>query len=685
MARKSLEQIREAWHAESMAGFSAAYDATIGERRESLQDRRFATIRGAQYEGDLAQQFANKPKFELNLIGRALQKLEGDYRKQRITVDFVPRDGGDSDEMADALDGMYRADEQDSDGREAMDVAFREGVSGGFGAWRYVAVRVNPDDDEDERQRIAMEPIYEADRSVFFDIGCRKYDKSDAERAWVLTAIPRKVYEAKYSDSPSSWPSEVSGGANFDWFTPDVVTIAESYAKRTEIERYEVWASPTDEEQAFEAEDLDEVPDGDETELTKREQLEALGWRFVREKKKRCTYVEKCIESGGKVLDGPERIAGKHIPIAPFYGNRAMIEGIERWWGEVRPAKDAQRLTNMEMSLLAELAASKQKEVPIFLSQQVRSPAVRNSWASGDIENHPYRIIDAIINQTTGAIDAAGPVGYDKPPSVPPAMGALLQLSDGYLTRLLGGQGEAKEVRSNVSADAVELIQTANDVVNAVPLDNLAKSVRRGGEIWLGMAREIYVEHGRKIKTVASDGTTGNVELGRLVQAANGLAKREIDLSDADYQVTVSTGPTSESARSSTVRALAGMAQMSSDPETSKVLTAAALTQMDGEGLSGIRDYFRRFLVQVGAQKPTDEEAEQMQTAAAQQQPDAQTAYLLAEAQKSMAATQKSAAETEKIRAQTAEILSGMDQAQRAQVIAAIQAIAGLKGQQPMQ
>jgi hypothetical protein len=671
MARKNQAQRSDEWLEESRDGFTAAYDATIGERRQSLQDRRFAYIAGAQFEDGLAEQFANKPKFELSFIGRALQKLIGDYRQQRITVDFVPRDGGKADAMAEALDGMYRADEGDSDGQEAYDVAFSEGSAGGMGAWRYTVEKDNPEDDEDEKQRITVQAIHDADRNVFFDVGCRKYDKSDAEWAWVLTPIPRNVYKRRYGDDPATWPESVSSNV-FDWFTPDDVVIVEAYRVREETDTVEVWESPTGEQVQHETEDLDEEPGPDEAiQITQRERITALGWVFVKAKKRRCKYVEKAIHSGGRMLEAPTRIAGKHIPIVPYYANRVVVEGIERWWGEVRMAKDAQRLANMQVSLLAEIAADGQKRVPIFLNQQVASSAARDSWQNGQIRRDAYRILDEVRNPATGNLDAAGPVGYDEPPVVPPAQAALLQISDGMLTRLLGGNGEAKEVKSNVSAEAVQLIQTANEVSNTVPLDNLRKSMRRAGEIWLSMAREVYVEKGRKLKIVEADGTASNVELGRIVMASNGIAGPEIDLSHADYQVITSTGPLSTTAKSATVKALTGMAQMASDPETSKVLSAAALSMMDGEGLDGVKSYFRNFLLQVGAAKPTDEEAQKMEQARTNQSPDAQTAYLMAEAQKSMATTVKANAETERTNAQTLEILAGLDQAQKAQAMEA--------------
>jgi hypothetical protein len=149
---------------------------------------------GAQWEGPVGEQFENKPRFEFNKTHLAVLRVVNEYRNNRITVDFVPKDGSQADELADTCDGLFRADEQDSGAQEAYDNCFEEGTSGGMGAIRLRARYEDEDDDEDDRQRIAIEPIYEADTCVFFSLDGKRYDKADAKRCYVLTAMsPRRL------------------------------------------------------------------------------------------------------------------------------------------------------------------------------------------------------------------------------------------------------------------------------------------------------------------------------------------------------------------------------------------------------------------------------------------------------------------------------------------------------------
>ena len=130
--------------------------------------------------------------------------------------------------MADVCDGLYRADEKDSIANEAYDNAFEEAVGGGFGAWRLRADYEDHENDEDERQRILIEPIYDADSSVWFDLDAKRQDKADAKVCFVINSLTYDSYIEEYGDDPASWPKTVHQ-YEFDWLTPDVVYVAEYY------------------------------------------------------------------------------------------------------------------------------------------------------------------------------------------------------------------------------------------------------------------------------------------------------------------------------------------------------------------------------------------------------------------------------------------------------------------------
>ena len=654
-------------HAEARAEFEKIQSTMRDERLQCLEDRRFYSIAGAQWEGRLTEQYQNKPKFEVNKINLSVMRIINEYRNNRITVDFVSKDGDADDELADVCDALFRADEEDSGADEAYDNAFEEAVGGGFGAFRLRAVYEDEYDEENEKQRIRIEPIYDADSTVFWDLDAKRQDKSDGRLCYVLTAMTPDAYKEQWNDDPATWPKEIEQ-AEFDWATPDVVYVAEVYRVEEASELIRIFQTIDGQEERYSERDFEEDPELEAM-------LGAVGTIEVRQRRVKRRKVRKYIMSGSKVLEDSGYIAGDQIPIVPVYGKRWFIDNVERCMGHVRLAKDAQRLKNMQLSKLGEISALSTVEKPIFTPEQVAGHEVM--WSEDNLRNYPYLLLNTVTDANGGEV-LSGPVGYTKPPQIPPALAGLLQITEQDMNDLLGKPDAAEEVVSNISGKAVELIQQRLDMQTFIYMSNMSKGVKRAGEIWLSMAREIYVEPGRRMKGIGASGELSTVELGKpMLNTETGVVEYQNDLSRAKFDVTVEVGPSSQTKRQATVRALIGMIQLATDPETQQVLTSMAMMNMEGEGIADVRKYFRNRLIKMGVVEPTDQEAEKiLQEMQAMQQPDPQAIYLQAAAQEAAAKAQKAQADTayalartEETRAKTIETLAGIQQSERSNVV----------------
>ena len=638
MARISKEQRLDDIHAEAMTQFDRIQSALRQERLQCLDDRRFYSIAGAQWEGPLGAQFENKPRFEVNKVHLAVLRIINEYRNNRISAAFISKDGTKYDRLADTCADLFRADEQDSVATEAYDNAFEEAVGGGFGAFRLHTEYENEEDDDDEKQRIRIAPIFDADSSVFFDLDAKRQDKADAKHCFVITSQSRASYAEDWDDDPSSWPKDIKR-SEFDWLTPDVVYVAEYYRLEMESQTIRVFRHLDGSEVKHPEADFEE---DEELEPT----LAALGAREVRQKKIKRRRVRKYILSGNAVLEDCGLIAGKHIPIVPVYGKRWFVDNVERCMGAVRLAKDAQRLKNMQVSKLGEIAALSSVEKPILFPEQVAGHQDR--WAEDNLKNYPYLLINPVTD-ATGQQQNLPPVAYTKAPNIPPALAGILQITEVDIKEILGNQGEADKMVSNISGKAVEMIQQRLDMQSFIYMSNFAKAVKRGGEVWLGMAKEVYADEGRTMKGMGEQGQVTPIELMKPM-LRDGMQETDNDLSEADFDVAVTVGPTSDSKRAATVRALTGMLAITSDPETAKVLQAMTMMNMEGEGIADVREYFRKQLVNMGVLKPTEEEAQQISEAQQQaQQPTPEQQYLLSQAQKTLAEVEKIKAEAMKL------------------------------------
>lgn len=677
MAETKTERLARV-HQEALAQFDEIQSALQDERRQCLEDRRFTAIAGAQWEGPLQRQFENKPRLEVNKVAIAVKRIVSEYRANRITVDFVAKDGAE-DRLADVCDGLYRADEDDSVADEAYDNAFEEAVMGGIGAWRLRSVLEDELDPENDQQRIRIEPIFDADTSVFFDLQAKRQDKSDARFCFVISSMTVQAYRDEYGDDPTSWPKEVQE-TYFDWCSPAVVYVAEYYRveEKTEVQR--VFRLLDGSEQVYTREDFD----ADET---LEQMLASTGATELPQRRRKKRRVHKYVMSGGSVLEDHGYIAGPNIPVIIAFAERRFIDNIERANGHVRLAKDAQRIANMQRSKLAEISALSSVEKPILLPEQVAGH--QQMWTNDNLVNYPFMLLNP-VTQADGSTNPMGPVGYTKPAQVPPAMAALLQVTEQDMQDTLGSPQAADKLVSNISGKTVEAIQTRLDAQNFVYTSNFAKAMKRCGEVWLGMAREIYVEEGRKMKSVGPDGEVSSVELQRPIIAEAGTMELENDLSRASFDVKAEVGPSTQSKRDATVRTIAGALAASTDPQVKGVLELMLAMNIDGEGMADVRPFFRKKLVTMGVLEPTQEEAQQMAAAAQQQQPDPQTLYLQsaaaemqARATKAQADTALAIAKSEETKAKTVETLANVNISAQSQAIKTAEAIARATSARP--
>ena len=92
-------------------------------------------------------------------------------------------------------------------------------------------------------------------------------------------------------------------------------------------------------------------------------------------------------------------------------------------------------------------------------------------------------------------------------------MAALLQITETDMMQIMGNQTGGEEIASNISGKAVELIQTRLDMQTFIYMSNFSKAMRRCGEVWLSMAKDVYVEDERKMKIIDVTETVDSVTL----------------------------------------------------------------------------------------------------------------------------------------------------------------------------
>jgi hypothetical protein len=362
--------------------------------------------------------------------------------------------------------------------------------------------------------------------------------------------------------------------------------------------------------------------------------------------------VHKYLIDGNCVLEDCGYIAGKCIPIVPYYAKRQIVDGVERVSGRVRLAIDAQRLYNMLVSMLADIAADSPKEKPIFTPEEIAGH--ETMWSRDNVDRYPYLLKNRVLDSNGNPI-IGEPLQYTKAPSLPPALAGSHPVGRHGPAGAFGLQNDQQDVVSNISAKAVELIQNRMDMADFIFMDNLKLSMKRAGEIWLSMARELYDEDDRPMRLVNLDGSD---EVQKLNQKTVGDDESHSTINDpgkGKFKVTADVGPSFTTRRDGTVRSITGMLQYLEDPADKAALTGVAIQNLEGEGMEDIKAYFRKKSIAMGITKPNEEEQKELDAEKQNQQPAAQDQFLLASAQKAAAQAQEALANTKLLEKKVAE------------------------------
>lgn len=631
-----------------MLRFDRAYTPQQDVREKCIEATRFARVPGGQWEGATAagtkldDRFEKYPKFEINKVATELNRIIAEYRNNRITVKFRPGDKEASEELANKLNGLFRADYEETDGGEACDNAFDDAATGGFGCFRLTSMLVNEYDPMDERQRIAIEPVYDPSRSVWFDPDAKKYDKSDALWAFCMYSLSPEKYEAEYGKTPpASLDVTTMTSWEYDWFEPEVVYIAKYYEVRKESVDVISYRQPiTGEIATYDSDQIEDIED----------ELALAGFQEVarRSVKRRRVYVS--VVDGQNFLEKPRRIPGEHIPLIPVYGKRWFIDDIERVEGHIAKAMDPQRLYNLQVSMLADSAAQDPGQVPIFDPEQVRG--LEKHWEDRGKKRPAFLVARAPRDKAGNPIGPAAPGSFTPAPQLSPAIATMLQLTSADIQEVTGSSQAMQQMPSNIAQETVNNLMNRADMASFIYLDNMAKSLKRAGEVWLSMAREVYGSE-REVRVVNEDGTDDIALMNaQVVDSQTGRVVALNDLSTGRYDVTVDVGPSYTARRDATVSVLTNVlsTMLPNDPMR-PAIQGIILDNIDGEGLDDFKEYNRNQLLTSGIVKPRNEKEQQIvmqaqQEAANQQNPE----MVLAQAQ--MVAAQ---AEVQKATNETAQ------------------------------
>ncbi|WP_293907423.1 portal protein, partial [Phenylobacterium sp.] len=479
---------------EARAAFQLAADAEAENRREALDDLRFARL-GEQWPQRTRREreLEGRPCLTINRLPAFIRQVVNDARQNKPAISVHPVDDAADPETAEVFNGLIRHIEQSSDAEVAYDTALDFAVTCGVGYFR-INTRYAADDGFD--QDIAVERVANP-FSIYGDPEGTAADSSDWNTAFVVDSLPRAAFEARWKGAEAAdWSADdptAGGGLALDG---DRVKVAEYWRRERETRTILALSDGRVVEEA--------------TYRAQKAIFDALGVKPVGRPRQAASHkVTQRIVSGAAVLETVDW-AGRFIPIVPVYGEELMVDGRRRLSSLVRDAKDPQRMFNYWRTTSTELVALAPKAP--FIGRKGAFETDSDKWATANTQSHAYIEYDGAEPPMRQGF-AGVPAG---------ALQEALNASDD-MKAIMGLHDASLGARSNeTSGRAIMARQREGDVSTFHYIDNLSRSIRHAGRILLDLIPKVYAT-ARVVRVLVPDGAAKGVAVGPGGQGAAGL------------------------------------------------------------------------------------------------------------------------------------------------------------------
>jgi hypothetical protein len=588
---KNKQELQEL-HTIAMKRYEASFAAENDQRQKVLEDMRFVFVPGSQWDDKETKARRNRPRFEINKIAVPVNQAIGDQRQNRISVKVRAAKGQASKEIADVLSGLIRNIETASHFKDIKDIAFKEMVSGGMGAW---CVTTGYADDQSFDQEIFLKSIRSAASSVYYDPSSTDELKRDANWIMVTEDIDKETFKARWPDATAGNLSAPGSNSAQAWQTRDTVRIADYWTK-----------VPCVVEIAL-------MSDGKVIELTKEskmvlDELAEQGITVLKTRKKPTHKIVMYKISGSEILDGPKDWAGQYIPVVPIFGYNIWINGQHYYQGMVRAARDPQRVYNYATSQMIETSALSPKDPIWATAKQMKGHELQ--MANYNVSNTPFML----YNHDP---DAPGAPQRTGAPALQTALVQQVQQADMDVQSTTGQfQPSIGDVQPGQSGRAILALQRQGNASTHELNDNLTKAVEYTSQILIDLIPRIY-DTERQISILGDDGASGSIVINQTVRdETTGKDVIITDLSLGKYDVVSTAGPSYATQRTEGLNFLTKLAETS--PIFATIATDLMASSVDFPFAEELTHRIRKTMIANGTIEPNQEEAEQLSRTAPQ-------------------------------------------------------------------
>lgn len=604
-----------------------------------------------------------RPALVIDRIPQFIRQVTNQQRASRPAIQVDPINSGASVDTAQALQGVIRAIERDSDADVAYATACDHQTIMGRGYWRIITDYAQ-DDGFEQIIRIQRVPNPLA---VFMDPSGTRADGQDARFAFVIEDIPKNEFHRRFGDAAmADWLAfRASGNRAPEWMPEGRVRVAEYFYKDIDTEEIALVAVPDDKTGAINEVQIPAsmLPKNSPWKIINRREIERVQVKWA-------TITPVSILLGNDDKTAGQDFPSRFIPIVPLLGDELNVDGEVDLRGMVRDARDPQQMYNFWASAATEQIALAPRAPYIGYAGQFKG--FEGKWNSANRKSYAYLEVNP-----QGS--AGQPLPLPQRQQYNPAIDSIVEmfrLADNDLKAVMGlHDASLGESGPEQSGRAILARQRQGEVGNSNYQDNLARSVRHTGRILLDMIPRVYSPQ-RIVRIIGADGKSQRVMVhsgmpptdAEAMQAAEGVVGI-FDLSVGRYDVSITSG--SQATRRQ--EAVAAMLQLvQAYPQAAPIISDLLVKNMDWPGAEEVAARLRRMVPpevlgdddQSGIPPQVKAQMQQMQQALQQLQQALNTKVLDLQASERETAAKLASAEkiaTQKVEADVAQTLAKLN------------------------
>lgn len=490
--------------------FKQSSDAEADNRTRALFVLDFVRPGAKQFGSKEIDARGNRPSYSFNQLPKFGRQVINDQWMNVPQIKYIPKNDASVDN-AELLEDKVREVQAQGCAQTAYKLAIQSQINIG---WGYFAFATGYDNDESNDQNIYIRQIPNTFQ-VYDDPATREQDRSDRRYLIEVEDIPRTEFNRNNGKEYTENELASIGSEYPEWASmgKDLVRIGHYW--RIEYDKETVWFhKETGEKVKKKPKDKDNYS---EREIKKPRVMYY-----------KCTATEKLEE---------RKWEGAHIPYCFVEGNKTVVNGKTYLTGLYEDMISTQVLYNYATNTAIELAES--APISPFIGDSRAFKGYEKFYDNVNTKNYSYLPYNA-VDENGQPINPPARMqnGADLSSAV-----ALIQMAEqnfygtsGIYPASLGQQSNEK------SGKAIIARQKEGDVSTSNYADTFGRALLYGGIIFKDLSKKIY-DGSREIQVMSEDKKTRTVKINQKYQDPKTGKPVNYDMTQGDYEVAVTTGP----------------------------------------------------------------------------------------------------------------------------------------------